>query len=184
LHEQPQQKPEGGIKGVLSMSLRIWLTAAGSKAIETKQETVYGKIKEVRRLEKLEVRSDEGSDDYITIYDDPLDPASAIPTVARKYVKRVSFIDKLFAGFRTNGIYKFKGATARIETVEDTGGLGINQFNRRYQTISISAGSVKTLREIYIKVRAGELRPKHNWGDAEFEPEADRTSAEAEAVQL
>jgi len=33
-----------------------------------------------------------------------------------------------------------------------------------WQDIQISAGSVKTLREIYAKIRSGYLKPAEDWG--------------------
>jgi len=150
------------------MAIRIWLTSGADKAIETKQEKQHhDKMKDVNRLNGLEVESDEGGEKYIDLYrHDPIDPTSSyVLSIDRKYIKRVSFVDKYHAGFRTDGIYKFKGATACIETKRTFhGGFDKEQLEETYQNISISAGSMRTLREIYTQVRQGKLKPTEDWG--------------------
>jgi hypothetical protein len=163
------------------MSIRFWLNANAEKATETKQEKKFGEMQDVSYLGDLEVRDDKGGAKYIDLYADPLDPASSMPTIDRKYVKRVSFVDTYHEGFRTDGIYKLKGATARVSTQRRFhGGLDTEQEEEVYQQISISAGSVKTLREIYSKVRKGELKPDEDWGVSKYELERRERQAAAE----
>lgn len=163
------------------MSIRIWLSAAGTKAVETEEKTrgSSGESYEVYHLDDFEVDTDKSSrEKYINIYADPLDPTASMPRITRKYVKRVSYTDKYFEGFRTNGIYCHKGATARVETIEDTvGGFGDDLFERRYQTISISAGSIRTLREIYAKIRSGEMKVEQNWSACQHQLEDEKANS-------
>lgn len=152
------------------MTVRIWLTAAAAKAVETKEEPkpfTTSKMHDVSRFNGFEVKSDQAGAVYIDFNVDPFDPASYVPNIGHKYIKRVSFLDKYFEGFRTDGIYKLKGATARVETEEryiSAGNLHESGHEERYQNISISAGSIRTLREIYTLVRQGKLQPTEDWG--------------------
>ena len=150
------------------MNIRIWLTSGADRAIETKQEVAKyrdNKMEDISRLNGLEVKSDPSGEKYIELYADPLDPATSVPTIKRTYIKRVSFVDKYSAGFRTDGIYRLKGATARVETNRSFhGGFDKGQLEETYQYISISAGSIRTLREIYTQVRQGKLKPAEDWG--------------------
>lgn len=145
------------------MSARIWLNTSATKSLVKTDKKKWDK--DVYTLDEVEVVTDESSGEkYISVNADPLDPAASMPKVAHKHIKRVSYTDKFFEGFRTDGVYRHKGATARLETVEDSEGYGEARFDRRYQRISISAGSIKTLREIYTQVRQGKLKPTEDWG--------------------
>lgn len=149
------------------MSVRFWLNAKGKEALETERKLKHGEMQDVSFLDGIEVRTnDKGGTEYIECYVDPFDPASSMPSIDRKYVKRVSSVDTYREGFRTDGIYKMKGATARVTSERGfhRGGSFDNEVHvDYYQQISISAGSVKTLREIYSKVRTGELKPVEDW---------------------
>jgi hypothetical protein len=159
------------------MSARIWLKASATRSLVKIDKQKYGK--DVYSLDEVEVETEDSSGKkYISVNADPLDPAASLPTVARKNIKRVSYTEKHFEGFRTDGIYHHKGAKARVETIEDSEGYGETRFNRRYQNISISAGSIKTLREIYTKVRSGELSPTEDWGCSLGEIERRKHEAE------
>ena len=148
------------------MSTRIWLNATATQSLTKTDKKKWDK--DVYTLDGVEVETDDKSGEkYISIYADPNDPAASMPVIARKHVKRVSYTDKYYEGFRTDGIYRHKGATARVETIEQTHtAFGANDVSitERYQTLSISAGSMRTLREIYSKVRTGELKPVADWG--------------------
>jgi hypothetical protein len=148
------------------MSIRIWLKMTATQFV--------GKAYNVETDNK-------SGGKYISIYADPNNPAASIPVITRKYVKRVSYTGKYYAGFRTDGIYHHKGATAHVETIEN-----INRpysdndrtTEEKHQNISISAGSIKTLREIYSKIRTGELKPTEDWGVNTYELEQRRRRAE------
>jgi hypothetical protein len=112
---------------------------------------------------------------YITLNGDPNDPSTVFTNVPRRFIRQVTFMDNFYKGFRTDGLYRHKGATARVETRESGGNMGAVQ----HQNISISAGSIRTLREIYSKVRAGELlKPNIDWAISE----TDLTQREAEKI--
>jgi hypothetical protein len=150
------------------MSIRFWLNATAEKATETKyEEKSSGGMRDVSYLGDFEVKDGSGGAKYISPSVDPFDPASPMPTIDRKYIKCVSFTGTYCEGFRTDGIYKLKGATARVTTsriFHSAMRLGAEVKEEAYQKISISAGSVRTLREIYSKVRKGELKPDEDWG--------------------
>jgi hypothetical protein len=180
--EKRPQETNDGTTGVLSMSTRIWLNASATASLVKTNKKKWDK--DVYTLNDVEVVADEPSGQkYISVNADPLDPAASMPIVARKHIQRVSYSDKYFEGFRADGLYRHKGATARVETVESSEGYGEARFDRRYQIISISAGSIKTLREIYTQVRQGKLKPAENWGVGLSELERRERLAAAKAAE-
>jgi len=168
------------------MSIRIWLKATAEKAIETKQKMYAGNMVDAFYLDGVEVKTDETSGEkYINVYADPSDPADSMrmPRVARKHIKLVTFVTKFHKSFRLDGIYKYKNATARLEVVTHYGGgYGPNdpRYEEQYQEVSISAGSVRTLGEIYSKIRTGELEPEQNWSVDQRELEFQKAITDAE----
>lgn len=156
------------------MSIRFWLNTNAEKVTEMKQEEKFGRMQSVDYLNGFEVKNDENGAKYIDLRTDPIDPASSAPSIDRKHVKRVSFSDTYHEGFRTEGVYRFKGATARVTTLRHFhGGWGMEDEVKEEvcQKISISAGSVLTLREIYSKIRKGELKPDEDWSISKHELE-------------
>lgn len=171
------------------MSTRIWLNATATKLLTKADKKKWDK--DVYTLDGTEVESDyKNGEKYISIYADPNDPAASMPVIARKYVKRVSYAANYNEGFRTDGIYRHKGATARVETVVKINtafGSNDTSTKERYQNISISAGSIKTLREIYSKVRTGVLKPAEDWGVDIYELErrqAEKKTAPADQTNV
>lgn len=159
---------------------RIWLKASATNSLVKADKRKWDK--DVYILNEIEVVTDESSGQwYVSVSADPLNPAASMPTVARKYVRRVSHESKYFEGFRIDGIYRHKGATARVESIQADEGYGEARFDRRYQRISISAGSVKALRDIYTQVRQGKLKPAEAWGTDLSELEYCARQADAKA---
>ncbi len=136
----------------------------------TSKEADFREEKEVTRLQGMKVLTDNMTGTpYISVNFDPIDPTNEPPTFPKGSVRKVTFTGKYFDGFRNDGIYRHKGATAYLKLVrslkapspyntEDTTHLEI------FQEIQITAGSVRTLREIYTKVRTGEIKPTEDWG--------------------
>ena len=145
------------------MTIRIWLNAAGEKALEAPVQGRADLLKVDER--KLRVDNENGCK-YVNLNGDPNDPAMVFPTVPSKFIRQVTYVEKYYAGFRTNGLYRHKGATARTDTQERYHGHTEITLER-WQNISISARSIKTLREIYSKVRSGELKPEKDWESTE-----------------
>ena len=162
------------------MSIRIWLNAAGVKALEPPQQ---GRA-DLLKVGESSLRGDtENGFRYVTLTGDPNDPSTVLTNVPRKFISRVTYVEKYYTGHRTDGKYRHKGAVARVETREYHHGHA-NITIERFQNISISAGSIKTLREISSKVRAGELKPDPDWaisedGIARREREAQKPATEA-----
>lgn len=150
------------------MSYRVWLTEATKTDFTTATERKYGEDQEISRYNGLEVMTDKVSGkSYISVHHDPIDPTIEHPAFPKGSVRKVTFTHKHFDGFRNDGIYQHKGATARLETthkvhtpynMEDKTRLEI------FQEVQISAGSLRTVRELYIKVRSGDLEPAEDWG--------------------
>ena len=150
---------------------RVLLTSLAVELVVENPDhpTKYG----LGRFEGLEVKSDDAGNRYVEL-DDPLDPAAVTPAIHSRFIRRVSYKGRYREGHRPDGIYKWRGATARIETQRDVYPSREYSQTDRYQNISISAGSIRTLREIYTKVRAGELRPTADWSITEGEIIAQR----------
>ena len=174
------------------MSTRIWLKSSAEKSLNKSEKKKWDK--DVYTLENgVEVVADDTSGEkYVVVHANPLDPSASMPRVAHKYIKRVTYTDhKYYEGFRTDGIYKLKGATAKVETVENYSRPYHDHDNghlERYQSLTISAGSIQTLREIYTQVRQGKLKPSEDWGThlvtlEQREREAVQKAAEVEASQ-
>lgn len=147
------------------MTVRYWLSKAAEGKLVTKQEKKYGEMRDIRRLDGIEVGT-EGGANYIDFYVDPSDFVSPPPTIGRKFFKKITFVDTYHVGFRKDGIYKYRGATARVVTERRFHGRCYEHETKEevYQKISISAGSFETLRQIYSKIRSGALEPTENWG--------------------
>jgi len=141
------------------MSIRIWLSAAGVDSLDAPQE---GRA-DILKVGDANLRVDtENGCKYVTLNGDPNDPSTAIPAIERKFIRKVTYVEKYYRGFRTDGLYRHKGATARVETREHHHSFE-DVTIESHQNISISAGSIRTLKEIYSKVRAGELKPESDW---------------------
>jgi hypothetical protein len=141
------------------MTIRIWLNAKGEKALEAPVQGRADLLKVGERM--LRVDAENGCK-YVNLNGDPNDPSMVFPTVPREFIQQITYVEKYYTGFRTDGVYRYKGATARTDTQERHHGHA-NITIERWQTISISAGSIKTLRQIYSKVRSGELKPATDW---------------------
>jgi hypothetical protein len=161
------------------MSIRFWLSPKGVAAIEEKGGKKY-------ILEVLRVNDVDGIW-YTDIGGDAIDPSMVIPAIPREFIRKVTYIEDFHSGFRTDGLYRHKGATARIETHEVHRGHAEITVSR-WQTIFVSARSVRTLRQIYSMVRSGELKPDVNWGISQEDVDhrnrlAERPLAEEAAQQ-
>lgn len=150
------------------MTYRVWLTKAAAAGFTTATERKYGEDKKITRFQGLEVMTDNATNKpYVAISFDPINPTGELPILPKGSVRKVTFTGKYFDGFRNDGIYRHKGATARVELIQKIRlGCSLEDVNRLeiYQEIQISAGSVRTLREIYIKVRSGKIEPTEDWG--------------------
>ena len=140
------------------MSLRIWLKKSAKAGDDGK-------------IANLKVESDEKSGGkYLTVYHiDPIDPAMRMPSVRSKDVTAITYTDEYYVGFKPDGLYRTPRASARVKTVkylhtpgwdnkEDCSIMKISQH------ISITAPSLKALREIYSQIRTGELKATEVWG--------------------
>ncbi len=143
------------------MSLRIWLNARGVKELGP---PVSGRA-DILKAAGQETRVDaEGTNKYAGTMLDVMDPSTLVPRVLHRYVKHVSYVGKWFEGFRADGIYYDRGATARVETVVELMGFRDNRELMTFQKISIRAGSVSGIRKIYSKIRLAQLEPVEPWG--------------------
>lgn len=148
------------------MSFKIWLTTkAGAQTNPQpgEKEKLYGATVET---------SKESGGKYISLYLDPIDPNVDMPRFEHKHIKAVTFSDKYHEGFRPEGMYRHKGGRAMVRTKVDVhnpycGNQQDTTSIERYQVISISAKSIKTVREIYTLIRQGKgkLEPTEHWSD-------------------
>lgn len=149
------------------MSLRIWLNAKGEQALE---QPLQGRA-DILKVDGKDLRVDtENGCKYVNLYANPIDPASILPAVPKEYIKQVTFVDKYYEGFRSEGIYQHAGGRAMVKTVVkvDTPHYGNNVDTtsvERYQEISISAKSIWALPRIYTKIRQGGIQPSEKWSD-------------------
>jgi hypothetical protein len=153
------------------MTIRVWLT----KAAET-HFTDAGEVSNVQSKAHVAMFNgfkvfEEHADGkrYISLSFDPLNPTVELPVFPKGSVRKVTFTGKHFDGFRNDGIYNHKGAVARLETTRKIDRPFVNsQKDVSYvmitQEIQVSAGSIRTLREIYTKIRTGEIKPTEDWG--------------------
>ena len=136
------------------MTTRFWLRTPLSL-----EEKVAGRAD---LLKDTRTRVDyENGKPYTPMDGDVMGPAPALPAIPTDLVKLITYIGKIQNGLRTDGIYRHKGAEARLTTVRQ--GVGNGDLTANVQTIAISAHSVRSLREIYSKIRSGELKPEEKW---------------------
>jgi len=138
------------------MSIRVWLNSAGEKALEQREPNVTGPLKVGDRLLRADM---ENGHKYVYLVGRLNDPATVFPQIPREFIRKVTYVDRYYKGFRTDGVYQHKGATARTDTKKNYH----DQQVEVYQEISISAGSIRAAAEIYNLVRSGELKPAENW---------------------
>lgn len=112
----------------------------------------------------------------VTIHSDVMEPATQIPPIDPKLVSKYTYHGTYTSGMRNDGVYRLRGAEATVRT---TTSVHEGCITTRWQTISISAKSVKTLREIYAKIRTGELKVDQDWGKSQTE--IDSTTAKKPA---
>ena len=152
------------------MTYRVWLTKAAEADFVTAMETECREEKGVVRFQGLKVLTDNlTGKPYISVNLDPIDPTVELPTFPKGSIRKVTFTGKHFDGFRNDGVYRHKGATVYLKIVHNLKTPSVHNTEdvthlEIYQEVQISAGSVRTLREIYTKVRAGEIEPSEDWG--------------------
>lgn len=139
------------------MNTRIWLKKSAKAGDDGK-------------IANLKVESDEKSGGkYLTVYIDPTNPAMRMPAVPSKDVRAITYTHQYFVGFKQDGLYQTPRASARVETYKhlhtpDFGNLTDCSIEQVSQNISITASSLRALREIYSKIRTGELKAAEVWG--------------------
>jgi len=138
------------------MTTRFWLRTPLSL-----EEKVDGRAD---LLKGTRTRVDyENGKPYVPMSGDVMGPVPALPTIPAGLVRVITYIGMIQNGFRSDGIYRYKGAEARLTTETQEVGHRDAGTTVKVQTMVISAGSVRTLREIYSKIRSGELEPTEKW---------------------
>lgn len=144
------------IEGSVQMStVRVWLNKAAVQKL--------GKDTEGRGdfLNGLFLAKEDGMS-YILLSGDVTLAGTQIPEIPRKYIKCVTYQGSHQDGIQPSGVYVFKGARATVTTSERYKGHA-HIVTERVQFISISAKSIRTLREFYGKFRRGALEPTEDW---------------------
>ena len=103
----------------------------------------------------FKVYNDKSGRKYICVHENPGSVMLSMPRLCSKYVNLITYRGTFNTGFQVEGIYKYGGARAFVETsfVDDL----------KYQRIEISARSIKKLREIHSLIRTGNLDPVEDW---------------------
>ncbi len=96
-----------------------------------------------------------------------------IPGVITTAIERVTGEESIFAGFRSNGLYRAGGATRSVTTC-------VMEIEGTYQHISVSGPTIESVREIYSLVRQGKLAPAEDYEA----PESWRAPAPSELEEL
>lgn len=97
-------------------------------------------------------------------------------------IKRVTVVDQIYVGFRTEGVYELNGAKLWLKNSRDETGSGYEYQVRDCQAIEIVAPSVETARAIYEAVRTGALQPTLGFeAGGRDEPRAAEPAADAAA---
>lgn len=161
------------------MATRIWLSAKGVKSVQATDKEEFGKCVSTLGENGPRVETDNVNGEmYINIHGDIMDPTVSLPRIAHTLIKRVTYQGKIRDGFRTDGFYRAKGATLRVETgmeIHGTYAMQAQPIREDYQTISISGGSITSCQFIYNGVRNGSIRIESNWGLPQYQlpkPEA------------
>ena len=104
-----------------------------------------------------QVYAPESDEPRLQIHDDIMSPATPLPQIPAKFIKAVSYIGSIEAGFRCDGIYKHGRAVleAHMDSHEGV----------RNQRITIRAPGIKSARAIYNQVRQGTLDPHQKWSE-------------------
>lgn len=137
------------------MTTRIWLKPAAAQKDGKRDDSLNG----------VKIEFDNGMP-FVIIHFDVMEPATQVPLIDPKLVSKYTYHGTYSSGLRNDGVYRLRGAEASLRT---TTSVHEGVMVTRWQTISISAKSVKTLREIYTKIRTGELKVDQDWSKSQDE---------------
>ncbi len=140
--------------------LYFWLKAADEdvdlKIVSLQEQGLLGNV-------RVEADWQTGKK-YISFHGDFPNPVSEIPNFPVELIEKVTFKDRIYCGFRTEGIYRHDGATLMMRTeVAIHSEIGHAAEREFWQDISVSAPNVVALAAIYSLVRQGMLAPEENW---------------------
>ncbi|MDP2860186.1 MAG: hypothetical protein Q8N98_00565 [bacterium] len=119
---------------------------------------------------------------YISIYGDVFDPTTDVPNIPDELIEKVTYKDRIYRGFRTEGVYRHEGAEMVVKTeVKVHSEMMADTIEREeYQEINVSAPSIEALKAIYTLVRQGKLAPEENWEQDVLDVPRATTPAETE----
>lgn len=127
------------------MTTRLWLKTSDKLPVEKSKDGRYD------ILENFFVFSENGLR-FVALNGDIMEPSTPLPRFPAKYISTVTYRGRIYSPLIRVGFYTYKGATARIETVFETEG-------RAWQEISMRGGSVRTLRDLYQRIRMEQIKP-------------------------
>lgn len=140
----------------------IWLKKGAEERLATLKE--QGVVGEVR----IEIHRNSGKK-YLSLYEDPFNPTADLPEIPEELIEKVTLQDRIYRGFRFEGIYRHEGATLLIKTRVNCEKVYTRDseyaYREEWQDISASAPSAEELKAIYTLVRQGKISPDENWED-------------------
>lgn len=93
------------------------------------------------------------------LYIEVSDLAPDVSSGLAPFVTRVTVMERIYAGFRTEGVYEIGTATLWLKNSHEETGNGYDCQTRDCQDIEIYAPSIESARAIYEEVRTGMLAP-------------------------
>lgn len=142
------------------MSLYFWFRS------DVEAERELASLKEKGRVGDLRVDTDrETGQQYLAVYEDAFDPTATFPNIPSSIVARVTLKDRIYCGFRTEGIYRHEGAELMVKThVQVHSEMMADRIEREeWQEVTVSGPNVTAVRNIYTLVRQGNLLPEEDW---------------------
>ncbi|OGZ32235.1 MAG: hypothetical protein A3H02_00840 [Candidatus Niyogibacteria bacterium RIFCSPLOWO2_12_FULL_41_13] len=130
-------------------------------------------LKEQGLLGDVEVKTHSNSGKkYLNIYEDVFDPTMDALNIPEELIEKVTLRDRIYRGFRMEGIYRNEGATLMVKTEGRTRSDMMGNYieHEEWQDISVAAPNLEKLRIIYTLVRQNKLSPEENWDDVQKFP--------------
>lgn len=130
----------------------LWLKQGAEKQLQVlKEQELVGDL-------RMEIDRTSGKK-YIKTYIELGDPTSEIAEVLSELVERVTVKERIFRGFRVEGVYRHNGATLTVRTETRS----LEYLQEVWQWVNISSPSVEAAKAIYSLLRQGKLTPDENW---------------------
>ena len=125
------------------------------------------------------ITDDSSGKKYINTYTEVGNPINEIVECLGDLTEKVTSQNRIYRGFRAEGVYRHNGATLMAKT----SGNFHDHLQESWQWVNISGPSIEAVETIYSLFRQGKLAPEENWeNDATIAPPVSAPAVEIKEV--